>query len=429
MATSKQNDGEIIEAEIINEEQGLAPMTISEALEKALGNEIKKFDPYEKRIAELKELYNLEKLAVNGVADKEGRESLRVAISTLRKMWVATDEDRKTIKKPILSAGKSVEDKAQWIISQLQGIAAPLQAKKDELDVEENRIKAEEAAAKNARFITRTQELTRLGATFDGTNFILDGLQFEATTLKGVDDSIYNENVLPKFQEIFDAKEKIRLEAEQLKKDAEEKQRLEKEEMEKQQKDLRDQQEKLLKEQQEMQRKKDEQAREDKIKKDREDEKRWRSRLSELNEIGWNGQYAFKRDDENDSVISYQDLIEFDDEAFGIIRDLHNKLIAEAKEKKRIQDEENARLAEEKRLSDLEQAKKEAATKAIKEAEEKKIQEEKERQEKLELSSDKDKYAGTIQYLKNTRVYAMRSGQYRKKMMVINDFLADLDKI
>ena len=63
----------------------------------------------------------------------------------------------------------------------------------------------------------------------------------------------------------------------------------------------------------------------DKLEKDRSDEKRWRSRLAQFKEIGWNGQEAFDKGGvDQKPVISSDDLINLSDDAFIIVLDQHN---------------------------------------------------------------------------------------------------------
>ena len=145
--------------------------------------------------------------------------------------------------------------------------------------------------------------------------------------------------------------------------------RQEKEEKERQAK-IRQEQEQIRKEQE--QKEAELRAERKKIEKEKADvdEKRWRFRLGQLKCAGWNGQEAFDQETK-ELIITIDDLIDWNDDSFNNLLDIHNKLI----------DDRVAKAKEE-----IEFVKKQAAEKAIKEAKEQKERETKEKAEKERIA-------------------------------------------
>lgn len=224
-------------------------MSVTTQVEKTIQQEVAKFDPFEARIAELKEKY--QGLTIIDAEDKENYELVRVAISELRSIRTGTEKDKKEIKAPFLAACSTIEEKAKWIISEVKKIEDPLQKRKDEIDEEREREKAEKKRRQDAALFNRQLQLTKMGAAFDGTNFILEGVEVNMTLVREVDDETYEEQILPQFKEIFEKNEAIRIAEEDKKKEAD---RILKE----QQDELERQQEAMRKRQEEMDRKENE---------------------------------------------------------------------------------------------------------------------------------------------------------------------------
>ena len=224
-------------------------MSVTTQVEKTIQQEVAKFDPFEARIAELKEKY--QGLTIIDAEDKENYELVRVAISELRSIRTGTEKDKKEIKAPFLAACSTIEEKAKWIIAEVKKIEDPLQKRKDEIDEEREKEKAEKKRKQDAALFNRQLQLTKMGAQFDGANFILEGIEVNMALVREVDDETYEAEILPQFKEIFDRNEAVRIAEEEKKKEAD---RIFKE----QQDELQRQQEEMRKRQEEMDRKENE---------------------------------------------------------------------------------------------------------------------------------------------------------------------------
>jgi len=416
MAKDKKQSEEVVEVEA-------EEMPVSVVLQESINQEVKRFDPYEARMNELREKYSGLKIA--SPSDKEGIEQNRLAIADLRTIRVNTEKERKQIKAPFLKAAADIEAKAQWIISEVGKIEEPLKAQKKEIQEEMERIATEEKERILKRNKIRTAQLSDMGAVFNGVDYVLGDVAYSFDIISSTDADIYDEKILPKYREVFEKNELDRLEQEHLQKQKEASEKAEREAFEAEQKKFREQQERLRKDQERIEKEKRESEERARIFKAQQEEKIWRSRLAELEDIGWNGECAFDKED-NEVFLSYNQLIDLGQDEFEIRRDNWNTMIGARKEALQKEKDRLAEEAEEKRIAEFERQKELAVQKALNEQKEKERLTEVDRLEKLEVSNDKVKYAETINYLKATPIYEMRSGQYRAKMRIINDFLADL---
>lgn len=200
VASAVQNDVEVMEVS--------AQGTLTEVIEAYADKEIASFDPYEARILELKEKYS--GLGIKGVEDVEGYAKVREAVAELRTLRTSTDADRKQAKAPFIQAGKSIEEKAQWIISEIEKIEDPLHAEKDRIDKLRDKIKQDRIAFEAKRATERTAELTKLGVQFIDGQFVFEDIAYEQTTIHGSDEEIYAE-IRERFREKWQVKENERL--------------------------------------------------------------------------------------------------------------------------------------------------------------------------------------------------------------------------
>lgn len=170
---------------------------------------VKKFDPYEIRMNELKEKYC--GLKINGIEDKEGIEQNKLAIAELRTIRVNTEKDRKDIKAPFLKAASSIDAKAQWIMTGISAIEEPLKAEKKKIQDELERLARIEQDRINEVIKKRVTQLSEMGAIFNGVEYILGDVSYSLVNIAGSDEDIYQSKILPRYKEIFDKNESIRL--------------------------------------------------------------------------------------------------------------------------------------------------------------------------------------------------------------------------
>jgi hypothetical protein len=246
-----------------------------------------------------------------------------------------------------------------------------LDAEIKKYDDEVNRKVAEEKQRQEVAYINRQAVLTRMGATYQGGSFVLGEASFEADLVKGMDESIWNENVVPKFQAEFEKIETVRV--------AEEKAKAEREaEMKAEQEQLRQQQEAFSLQQEE-----------------------------------------FKKQQEEASRVEREKLAAEQREKERIEREAEF-------ERMKIQ---AAEAAEAKRLADIELAiKKEQERQAeeVRIAEVKRQQEEAKKAEELAQSKDRDKWEHFITQVQHIDIHEMRSGQYRRKMQIAKEKIDEI---
>jgi hypothetical protein len=379
--------------------------------------EIAKFDPFEQRMIELKEKYK--GLAIVDINDKEGYENVRVAIGELRSIRTGTEKDKKVIKKPLWDACTTIEEKSKWIISEVSKIEDPLQARKDAIDAEKEKVKQEKKQAQERVFIKRSMQLSNMGVLFDGVNFILEDASYEGVLVREADDEVYNEFILPKFQVIFDKNEAIRLEELRVKQEQEEKDKAEREEFARKQAALK-------KEQEELEKQKAEAA-----KKDNEQRKAIiNSRCSQLEALGMKfnfgvGAYVFQ--DVNIDAATEINLWtseEWDAAIAKITPVIEERKIAIAKKE---EEKKQAEIEEAKQTAIKEEQERQAKKK--KEDEIKAQQEQQRKDEELAKSGDKANWEAYILKLNAVTQPAFRSGQYRKIAMIAKEKIEEIIKL
>jgi hypothetical protein len=193
--------------------------SFQETIEKALNHELAVMDKFDSRLQELKDKYSSLKIKDN--KDKPGYEEMKKAVSDLRSIRTGTDKDRKEMKAPLIAAGKSIEKKADWIITEIEKIENPLIEQIKEYDAAKEKEKLAENAMKEARLEKRVTVLKLLGADFTGTGMMLEDGEtrvfYDTKMLGGVEDDIFEVKILPRYQEVFEAKEKVRIAAKEAK--------------------------------------------------------------------------------------------------------------------------------------------------------------------------------------------------------------------
>lgn len=319
-------------------------LSTEQTVQKVISGEVAKFDKFESRLNELKEQYK--DLAIIDVNDKEGYENVRVAIGELRSIRTGTDADKKSIKAPFLAACSTIEERSKWIIAEVSKIEAPLQKRKDEIDEEKEKIKADKKAKQEQAFVKRSLQLTKMGANFsDGVNFILEDVSYEAVLIKEVDDDIYESTILPKYQKIFDRNELERIRQENEEKERKKKDEEDREKLRKQQQELQEALDKLKRDQEELQRQKDNAAREEQEKAEKELADRTKKRVAQITGIGlqFNGvsEYRYK-----DAFIKLDEVKNFQDDEWDRVVNTANKIVLEIKEKEESDRKEQERQRE-----------------------------------------------------------------------------------
>ncbi len=146
-----------------------SPLTIYNATEAALA-EIKK---------------NYIGLTITGVDDKDGykavAEGLRIVVGLRNKV----DKRRQELK-------RHIDNGSKHILTELAPVETALRLQKDRIDNEVERIKQEKAEAERLAFVARTEELFKLGFTFNGAIYTLAHLVMTPTQVKDADDQFWS---------------------------------------------------------------------------------------------------------------------------------------------------------------------------------------------------------------------------------------------
>lgn len=339
------------------------------SLEKTIETKLVQANVTEQVIAALKEKYLGMKLAA--IDDKEGYLEIKAAARDCAKVRTLTVKICKEGREEAVKAQKQWIAKEKEIVSQVAEVEDALDAEIARFDAEVDRLALEEKQRQEEAYINRQATLTKMGAVYSDGCFNLGETSFEANLVKDCSDSIWEADVVPKFQMEYEKIQAIKIEEERIKAEQAEAIRLEQEK-------LRLEQEQFKLQQEEFVRKQAEAAR---LEKERLD--------------------AIKMEEER-----VQREAEFEKMKIQA---------AEAAEAKRIADVEKAKqdaiLAEQKRQADEIEAKRQ---KEIKE------------QQELEAATDKVKWAEYIKLVSAIQPFEMRSGQYRKKMQVATEKIAEI---
>lgn len=331
------------------------------SLEKVIETKLVQANVTNHVLAALKEKYG--GMALKALDDKESYLELKTAAKECAKVRTLTVKLCKEGRERAVKEQKLWVAKEKEIVAEVAVVEDALDAEIKKFDDEVDRKIAEEKQRQEEAYINRQASLTRLGATYINGSFVLGEASFEAALVKGMDEEIWVNSVVPKFQAEYEKIEAVKFAAEQ--------ERLRKEaEMKAEQEKLRAQQEAFRLQQEEFNRQQAETARIE------------REKLQ-----------AEQREKE--------------------------RLEREAQfEKMKVQ---AAEAAEVKRVADIEAAiKKEQERKAEEERQAviKKQQEEEKRKADLEAAGDRVKWESFVKKVAEIEVFEMRSGQYRKKMQL-----------
>lgn len=427
-----------VEAEVVD------ASLVSKEVVAIVDKEIARLSPFEVRANELVKKYS--GLTIAGIDDKDGYEEVRLAISELRSLRTSTESEKKAAKAPFKKGMDSLEQTAKKIIALIQSLELPLKTRKDEIDEEKERIKAEKKRKQDEQLIQRQQQLTALGAVYMEGMFVLEDVSFEASAIRECDDQIFEEDIKPKFQAIFDRKE-----AERKQKELEQEQ--ERERLAAEQRKLAEQREELARQQRELERQQKEQRDKEQAAK----QEKIKTRCLQLDALGMRFSFNF------DAYI-FEDLqIEKDGEVSLLNDDewesLVEKTAADIEDRKKANSEkEQQRLAEEQKkrhiqsigtarvnflktigstgysideLGAMEEKEWDAFfadKKQQVELQQRQMEELKEKQ-RVELMKDKEKWGEIVKHLNATPLHEMRSSQYRKKMSEVRDFLENINDL
>jgi hypothetical protein len=450
-------------------------------LENTIKDQLVKHNLTDAVINELKSRYG--GLKLRSLDDKESFLEIKAARKEVRKWGILTED--------ICEAGraKAVKEQRLWLSKQKEVLAKigevqdPLDAEIKKFEAEQERKELEEKKMRDERWINRQSVLSKLGAIYTEGCFVLNHISYELQLLSEADNEMWEAIILPKYQREFEANEAQRIAEENKRKEELDRMRREREEFEEQQRIFKQQQEEFAKQQRELQMQREESERQERLRKEKEereerdrlaeqkrlkdaaDEKMWRGRLSQLEDIGWNGQFAFDKADDEKPVFTYEQLIILSDGEFENMKRQYNSEIHKRKEeesRKRQEEEkkkqqellvEGIRIGRESTLgaigyvhnSDLGIMSEEEWDALFQEKNEeyekrkheewlqleriKEQQAEQRRQEEIAQSDDKTKFGEIIKQLRSVSIHEMKSPAYRKKVAILKEKLEEIYRL
>ncbi len=221
------------------------------ALEEKLEVAKKKFDTPDKWIADAKKKYL--KLKISDVEDKEGYESVKMALATVKGKKSSVENIRKELNSDALKYQRAVNAEAKRIEESLMPIIEHLQQEKKVIDDKKEEIKKQKEIEKNRVYLERSSAFIKMGFVLQGDFFVNEelGERMLDMQLRDMDEEWYNdeyakiheiveERRLKKEQDEESARQaqlKLQQEADELRKKAEE--------LEKQQKQMEEQNRKM----------------------------------------------------------------------------------------------------------------------------------------------------------------------------------------
>lgn len=374
--------------------------------EAVIENEIKKFDKFDSRVAELRNQYSGLKIA--GIEDKEGYESVRLALADLRAIRTGTEAERKEAKDLYIKVGKNIDSAAKKIIESVKAIEQPLQDQKDAIDVERDQIREEKRRKLDNQFATRAAILNRLGAAFDGEGYTLsfngEEVSYKTANIREAEEDFWSEVMLPKFFSVYNCIAAQKEKEEQERKAEEEKQRKEREEFEKQRRELEQQQAELKRETELFNEAKLNQELAERRKKEREERELLERRGQQLLDIGLvrnTEAYVFKPTMAfvNDATILFHDEKGWLSLVEKLKWNIDEYNAEELIRIKKHQEEKDALLRE----------------KVLIEQRQRQAEEDAKKQEAIEAANDKGKWAMMLSEVNEVlSKYSFKSAKYRK---------------
>lgn len=256
----------------------LTPEQYEIELQKKINSDIKKYSLPDKAIAEMKKRYA--GLTVKDLTDKEGIKALKAALSDVTGTRTGIENKRKELKADYLRIGKAIDEEAKRLTELVTEIEEPLKAEKLRIDQLEREEKERKAREEEERLQSRVATIKEAGMSFDGNFYVIANMSMDVVTLKAMKDSDFEFLVA-----------KVKIEAERIAKEEEERrqaelarqeeERKQREELERQQKELEEQQRKMREEREAFQRQQEEFA-EQQRKAQQEEENRKAAILKEL---------------------------------------------------------------------------------------------------------------------------------------------------
>lgn len=372
-------------------------------LDKQIENTLVKHNVTAAVIAGLKEKYGGMKLAA--LDDKESFLEIKQARKEVRQWGILCERITKKGREDAVAIQRKWLEKEKSVLAQIAEVQDPLDAEIKKYEDEIERKETEAANRREEAFIKRQSQLLKMGATYENGLFNLNHVGYEMATIKDSDDEIWTETILPKYQREYEKNEAVRVAEEKRREEAAESLRIAQEEMTRKQKEM-DEREAAFK-----------LAEEQRVKAESEN-KRWRDRLSQIDEVGWNGQYAFpKLGSDETKIFTYDELVHLPDDVFNArLKEANDSTAAkkrEIEEKKEADRREQLRIAEEAAA----QRERDRIAEEQRQAKEKERQEEARKAEEALKAKDSEKWQVFVAAVTGVAIPEMKSPSYKNRVV------------
>jgi hypothetical protein len=271
--------------------------------------------------------------------------------------------------------------KQKEVVGKIEEVETLLDAEIDRFDAEVKRKEEEEKQRQETQYMRRTQALTKMGALYSDNSFVLGDFSLEANLVKESSQEVWDEEILPKFNEQYFILESERIEQERIKTEKENELRRQQEELLRKQREFEEQQAEFRRQQQETERQK--LAEQNKIQQER------YAKIVQYSNVGerldMNSLWALPQSDFEEKLVAKQ-------KAFQEWETTRQKQIEEAaaqRERDRIA-KEQAEAEEKRRFDELRKA------------------------EELQKAGDKAIWADFIEKVAKIEHPKLKSGQYKK---------------
>lgn len=353
-------------------------------LDEKMENELVKANVTDAVISALKEKYG--NLRLRTIDDKEMYLEIKSAKKDCAKLRNLTVKVCKEGREDAVAMQKKWVAKEREVVSKIQQVENPLEAEIDRFDAETKRKEDEEKQRQENQYMQRTQALTKMGALYSDNSFALGDFSLEANLVKESSQSVWDEEILPKFNEQYFIIEAERIEQEKVKAEKEAEIKRQQDELIQQQREFDERQAAFKKQQEEATRIEREKLQEEQ----RKQNELQNSRVQQL--LKYNQDDMFSGDMWKLSESEFSERLETEKQKYNGKMAIKAKAIAEkAAQAERLRIEEEQKLAEIKRQ-----------------------QEEQRKAEELAKAGDKAIWADFIQKIERIEYPKMKSGQYKK---------------
>lgn len=396
-----------------------APTKVSVIADK-INNGLEAFELRKSELAVLR--YEAYGLKIESIEDKETINKVSVIRKKLKAARVEIQNEGKAMRDPLTEISRSISAKEKELVAIIEPTESELEKQENWVKSEKERIRQEEEEAHRQRMQKRIDSLALYGYSIDYKDITSISDETFGKYLEQAKIQHEREQAEKEEAERLRIEEEARLnrereeEAVRLKAEREELERFRREQQEREEK-IRADQEKVERERQQIE------AEQRRLKNEAEN-RLWRSRLEQLDNVGWDSQEAFSRADES-IVATYDQLTSWSDEEFDAVMEKNNAAAAEwTAKQKRIEDERKAEDAR-KEIERISLLQKEAAAKALKDKEEADRLAKEREAERQAMLSDKEKFEVLYKELRGIILPEMKSTKAKKIIAQVAEIITN----